>query len=297
MPTEDKIDCTGRGCGRTGEYGFDRKDHLREHLRNVHAKDLPKQGRRIERGLERLENIGGYNANSKAPSELKTPFENNNEVPTPPTEPGKHSSRTLKPVGLPDNPSNLECLPALSSQTLYVVEKCPGTASSAKKSISHDMGEDDKESPSSTSLESKRDVQVASEPGITHGEFKSRTVNPGYGHNGLNLNKVERRPSTIFTNVERSTVTITGEHGVQDIAKPEKIISEPGNEARASILDHSVNTMPPTLIDTDNRLLSRLSEDEFERSQDGDDVSFVDGPLCLHLACVYSMMDQADAGL
>ena len=35
-----KFDCTDRGCGRTGEYGFDREDHLTEHLRNVHAKDI-----------------------------------------------------------------------------------------------------------------------------------------------------------------------------------------------------------------------------------------------------------------
>ncbi|KAK0517052.1 hypothetical protein JMJ35_000207 [Cladonia borealis] len=41
----EKHDCPGRGCGRTGEHGFDRKDHLREHLRKVHAKDIPKQGR------------------------------------------------------------------------------------------------------------------------------------------------------------------------------------------------------------------------------------------------------------
>ena len=41
----EKFDCPGRGCGRTGEHGFDRKDHLREHLRKVHAKDIPKQGR------------------------------------------------------------------------------------------------------------------------------------------------------------------------------------------------------------------------------------------------------------
>lgn len=40
-----KFDCTGRGCGRYGEYGFDRKDHLREHLRKVHAKDIPKESR------------------------------------------------------------------------------------------------------------------------------------------------------------------------------------------------------------------------------------------------------------
>ena len=42
----EKFDCTGRGCGRTGEYGFNRKDHLREHLIKAHGKDIPKQARR-----------------------------------------------------------------------------------------------------------------------------------------------------------------------------------------------------------------------------------------------------------
>ena len=48
FPSEpgEKFPCPGRGCGRTGEHGFDRKDHLREHLRKVHAKDIPKQNRR-----------------------------------------------------------------------------------------------------------------------------------------------------------------------------------------------------------------------------------------------------------
>ena len=42
----EKFDCTIRGCDRTGEHAFSRKDHLKEHLRTVHAKDIPKQGRR-----------------------------------------------------------------------------------------------------------------------------------------------------------------------------------------------------------------------------------------------------------
>ncbi|KAL2045539.1 hypothetical protein N7G274_001967 [Stereocaulon virgatum] len=37
------LDCPGRGCGRVGEHGFKRKDHLTEHLRKVHAKPIPKQ--------------------------------------------------------------------------------------------------------------------------------------------------------------------------------------------------------------------------------------------------------------
>ena len=147
------------------------------------------------------------------------------------------------------------------------------------------MGEDDKQPPSSTSLESVGDVQVTSEPGITRGEFISQNVNPGYGHNGLKPNKIERRPSIIFADVEPSTMIITRERRVQDTVEPESIVLESDNRARASMVDQSVQTMPPTLIDTDNS------------PQDGDDVSFVDGPLCFHLACVYCLIDQADAGL
>ena len=40
-----KYDCPGRGCGRVGEHGFARKDHLTEHLRKVHAKPIPKTGK------------------------------------------------------------------------------------------------------------------------------------------------------------------------------------------------------------------------------------------------------------
>ena len=45
QPSE-KFDCTIRGCDRTGERAFSRKDNLKEHLRTVHAKVIPKQGRR-----------------------------------------------------------------------------------------------------------------------------------------------------------------------------------------------------------------------------------------------------------
>ena len=38
---QGKFDCPGKGCGRTGEHGFFRKDHLREHLKKVHAKEIP----------------------------------------------------------------------------------------------------------------------------------------------------------------------------------------------------------------------------------------------------------------
>ena len=48
VPSENSFtfDCPGRGCGRMGKFGFDRKDSLREHLRKVHGKDIPKQSRR-----------------------------------------------------------------------------------------------------------------------------------------------------------------------------------------------------------------------------------------------------------
>ena len=32
-------------CNRVGTNGFTRPDHLKDHLRDVHAKDIPKQKR------------------------------------------------------------------------------------------------------------------------------------------------------------------------------------------------------------------------------------------------------------
>ena len=37
-----KFDCTAWVCGRTGEHGFDRKVHLREHMRKVHRERYAK---------------------------------------------------------------------------------------------------------------------------------------------------------------------------------------------------------------------------------------------------------------
>ena len=54
--SDQKYDCPETGCGRKGEHGFHRKDHLREHLRKVHAKDLPensKEGGRIRHKWKR----------------------------------------------------------------------------------------------------------------------------------------------------------------------------------------------------------------------------------------------------
>ena len=150
-------------------------------------------------------------------------------------------------------------------------------------------------SPLPTHRKSLENVQVASDPKITQGRSKSQSVKLGYEHSGLNPNKIERRPSTISADTERSTMTITGERGVQDTVDPRKIILEPDNEARASILDHSDHTMPLTLIDTDHGLLSSLSDDASEHLQDSNDVSLVDGPLCFRCACVCCLIDQADA--
>ncbi|KAL8918271.1 MAG: hypothetical protein Q9208_007439 [Pyrenodesmia sp. 3 TL-2023] len=44
-----KLDCPKGGdggfCGRVGENGFGRQDHLNEHLRKVHLMDIPKSAR------------------------------------------------------------------------------------------------------------------------------------------------------------------------------------------------------------------------------------------------------------
>ena len=43
-----RIDCDFKWCGRTGEHGFTRKDHLAEHLREVHRQNIPKGRNRRE---------------------------------------------------------------------------------------------------------------------------------------------------------------------------------------------------------------------------------------------------------
>ena len=233
LTPEERLNCPARGCGRIREHGFYGKDHLHEHFRREHPKDIPKHNRRRDPPGD----IGRYNVNLEAPGER---------------------------------------LRSLSSQSPYVAEKSPGTASGIKKSVSHDMGEVDKESPSSTDLESIRDVQVAPEPKIAHGKSISQSVKPGYEHNGLNPNKTERRSSTISADVERSTMTITGEYGVQDAVKPAKIVLEPDNEALPSILDHPIHTTPLTVMDADDELMSSLYDDRSEQAQYGDDSSVVD---------------------
>ena len=44
-PPEEKYGCPIRGCGRVGIHGFNRKDHLTEHLRNFHIQDMPQKER------------------------------------------------------------------------------------------------------------------------------------------------------------------------------------------------------------------------------------------------------------
>ena len=39
------IDCPHGRCGRTGKHGFTRKDHLRDHVSEVHMKDIAKQSK------------------------------------------------------------------------------------------------------------------------------------------------------------------------------------------------------------------------------------------------------------
>ena len=69
-----------------------------------------------------------------------------------------------------------------------MAEKSPGTASGIEKLVSHDMGQVDKKSPSSTDLKSVKNVQVAPGPKFLRGKFISQSVEPGYEHNGLNPN-------------------------------------------------------------------------------------------------------------
>ena len=45
LPSFRMFDCPERACGRQDKHGSDRKDHLREHLRKVHVKDIPKGGK------------------------------------------------------------------------------------------------------------------------------------------------------------------------------------------------------------------------------------------------------------
>lgn len=46
----EPIDCPHGWCGRVGEHGFTRKDHLTDHLREVHMQDIPKASRSTQKG-------------------------------------------------------------------------------------------------------------------------------------------------------------------------------------------------------------------------------------------------------
>ncbi len=276
-----KFDCPGRGCGRTGEHGFDQKDHLHEHLRKVHVKDIPKRNSKVRKIRSTpqtflSEELERYNPNLEAPSQLKAQDENSSEMPPPPPiEPVRYSSRNLKPVELPKtttmvgdeaHSSNLDRLRSASSQYLYVTEERPGTASGRKESISHNVGEDDKESPSPTDLERARTMHVAPEPGITYDESLSQAFVDRF---------MERHRSSIYADVELSIMTMTGGHEIRDVVKPAKIVSEPDNEARTSTLNH-----PSYTPDADDELMSGLSD------EDSDDYSVVDGPLFSSFLCI-----------
>jgi hypothetical protein len=42
----ERIDCPYKKCGRKAENGFLRRDHLTEHMRHFHNRDIPKKHRR-----------------------------------------------------------------------------------------------------------------------------------------------------------------------------------------------------------------------------------------------------------
>ena len=410
---EEKFDCPARGCGRTGKHGFDRKDHLREHLRKAHEKDIPEHSRRKR---DPAGDDGRYNASLEAPSEHKAHDDNYSEMPPSPSmESVNYVSRNLKPFELPmttivepppytsveipetssvelpkttivvgaeahssklerhrtiedlrkvyledtpkaikgnsgvgqnlpgdtgrcngkleapsqlkaqdrnykdmpplpllkaeksisrnqkstklskttvliGNSSNLEYARFLSSQSRHIAEESPGTASGGKTSVSYIIDEEDKESSRSTDLERVRNVQVAPAPQTIRDKFISQRVKLNYEHNGLNPNNIERLPSAMTADAERSTVTIMGEHGVRDAVKLAKIVSEPDNEARPIIPDHPIHTTPLTVIDADNELMSSLSDDGIEQAQDSNDGSVVHGKLYFRLAFVYFLL-------
>ena len=314
---KEKFDCPAKGCGRTGKHGFDRKDHLREHLRKIHAKDIPQPARRrrdppgdigrnnaekeatskrkaqAEHYNKIIRNGGVYHRDTKAPSELKEQGEDYNKMfpnggvrfhlgSEAPNEPKGQieDHNKMDPNGatfLLGNQNDLERPRSLSFQSLYVAEKGPATASGIERSVSHDMGVVDQETPSPTNLESVSEVQVAPDPKITHAKSISQNLN---AHNDLKPNKTERRTSTASADVERSTIMITGAHRDQDAVEPAKVISEPEKEARLSILHHSIHTTPLTVVDALDESMSSLSDGGFEQPQFSDDGIVGGGQLC-----------------
>ena len=325
--SKENFDCPGRGCGRIGKYGFDRKDHLREHLRKWHAKDIPKPSRRKQDSPG--DDVRYYKARLQAPSEHKAQGDELNEIPPPGTRVMLDNQNDLECEDIPKysrrrrhsseditryNPgliarselkgqagNEVNGILSLSSQFPYVAGRGPATASGIERSVSHDLGVVDKESPGPTNLESVKDVQVAPEPRITQSKSTSQSVKLGYEHNilrkGLKPNNIERRPSTISVDVECSTMMITGDNRVQDTVKPAKVVSEPDKEARLSILHHSIHNTPLTVMDADDKPMSSLSDGGSEQPQLSDDGIVGDGQLCYHLAYVYHLINQANASL
>jgi hypothetical protein len=54
---QERIDCPFKKCSRKAEQGFLRKDHLTEHLRHFHNKDIPKRHRRANSGQQAQDDV------------------------------------------------------------------------------------------------------------------------------------------------------------------------------------------------------------------------------------------------
>ena len=59
---KEMIDCPYGGCGHTGVHGFKRMDHLQDHCKRYHRRDLPVSmggtGKKIEEGGQHDKNKG-----------------------------------------------------------------------------------------------------------------------------------------------------------------------------------------------------------------------------------------------
>ena len=257
-----------------------------EDLRKVYLEYTPKAIKGTFGGTQNpTADIERCKAELEATCQLKAHDRDCKDVPPLPiVEPVKNSSRNWKSFELSrttvliGNASNVEYSQPPSSQDLYLAEESPGGASGRKISVSHIIGEEDKEFSRFTDLVN---VQVAPEPQTVRDGSISQGVKLNYEHNDLNPNNMERLPSTITADAERSTMTmtITGKHGVRDAVKPAKTVSEPDNEARPSIPDHLTHTTPLTVMDADDELMNSLSHDGIEQAQVSNDSSVVDGPL------------------
>ena len=238
--------------------------------------------------------LGRCNGDLEAPSQLKAQdITYKDKPPLPLVKPGENPSRDqksvklLKTTALIRNASNLGDSQSLTSQCLYIAEETPGTINGRKKLIGHILDEEDEESLRSTDLARSRNVQIAPEPQTIRDAYISQGVKFNCEHNGLKPNNIERLPSTMTADAERSTMMITGERGARDAVETAKIVSEPNNEARTSIPDHLIHTTPLTVMIADDELMGSLLDDGIQQAQDSNDASVVDGGLyfCLALVC------------